>query len=207
MTAIPNAACPHFARCASRCAAALRLIYDAPPIDLLLTDVVLPGGMNGRQLRDEVLRRRPAIKVLYMTGYTRNAIIHHGRLDPGHSNPPMCRTCVLPDDVPHDPGEVHRRSREPGTRRPLQGEQIVHQPGQPPGIALELLKDLGIGTMTRGELGVAEQRGDRRAQLVRGVGQKAPLAGAGILERREHTIQDPRQLPDLVRRARLRKPA
>ena len=63
-------------------AAALRLLDNAPAIDLLLTDVVLPGGMNGRQLTDEVLRRRPAIKVLYMTGYTRNAIIHHGRLDP-----------------------------------------------------------------------------------------------------------------------------
>ena len=48
----------------------------------MLTDVVLPGGMNGRQLTDEVLKRRPSIKVLYMTGYTRNAIIHHGRLDP-----------------------------------------------------------------------------------------------------------------------------
>jgi two-component system NtrC family sensor kinase len=43
---------------------------------------VLPGGMNGRQLADEVLRQRPGIKVLYITGYTRNAIIHHGRLDP-----------------------------------------------------------------------------------------------------------------------------
>jgi two-component system NtrC family sensor kinase len=48
----------------------------------LLTDVVLPGGMNGRQLTDAVLKLRPAIRVLYMTGYTRNAIIHHGRLDP-----------------------------------------------------------------------------------------------------------------------------
>jgi two-component system NtrC family sensor kinase len=60
---------------------ALRLIEDAP-FDLLLTDVILPGGMNGRQLSDEVRRRRPGIKVLYVTGYTRNAIIHHGRLDP-----------------------------------------------------------------------------------------------------------------------------
>jgi two-component system NtrC family sensor kinase len=51
-------------------------------IDLLLTDVVLPGGMNGRELADEIRRRCPAIKLLYMTGYTRNAIIHHGRLDP-----------------------------------------------------------------------------------------------------------------------------
>ena len=44
--------------------------------------MVLPGGMNGRQLADEVLRRRPDLKVLFATGYTRNAIIHHGRLDP-----------------------------------------------------------------------------------------------------------------------------
>ena len=47
-----------------------------------VTDVVLTGGMNGRQLADEVVRRRPSVKVLYITGYTRNAIIHHGRLDP-----------------------------------------------------------------------------------------------------------------------------
>ena len=38
--------------------------------------------MNGRQLSDAVLRQRPGTKVLYVTGYTRNAIIHHGRLDP-----------------------------------------------------------------------------------------------------------------------------
>jgi two-component system NtrC family sensor kinase len=63
-------------------AAALKLLEDAPAIDLLLTDVVLPGGMNGRQLTDQVLKLRPDIKILYMTGYTRNAIIHHGRLDP-----------------------------------------------------------------------------------------------------------------------------
>jgi two-component system NtrC family sensor kinase len=67
---------------ASDGAAALLLVDDAPPIDLLLTGVVLPGGMNGRRLADAVLRRRPAINVLFMTGYTRNAIIHHGRLDP-----------------------------------------------------------------------------------------------------------------------------
>jgi two-component system NtrC family sensor kinase len=55
---------------------------DAPHIGLLLTDVVLPGGMNGRELADQIKRRRSDIKILYMTGYTRNAIIHHGRLDP-----------------------------------------------------------------------------------------------------------------------------
>jgi two-component system NtrC family sensor kinase len=63
-------------------AAALKLLEHAGAIDLLLTDVVLPGGMNGRQLSDEVRKQRPATRILYMTGYTRNAIIHHGRLDP-----------------------------------------------------------------------------------------------------------------------------
>ncbi|MBV8835295.1 MAG: response regulator, partial [Alphaproteobacteria bacterium] len=61
--------------------AALRLL-ETRPIDLLLTDVVLPGGMNGRELSDEILRLRPGTRVLYVTGYTRNAIIHHGRIDP-----------------------------------------------------------------------------------------------------------------------------
>jgi signal transduction histidine kinase len=50
-------------------------------IDLLLTDIVLPG-MNGRRLADEVVARTNGIKVLFMTGYSRNAIVHHGRIDP-----------------------------------------------------------------------------------------------------------------------------
>jgi two-component system NtrC family sensor kinase len=47
----------------------------------LFTDVVLPEGMNGRELANEVHKRRPDLPVLFATGYTRNAIIHHGRLD------------------------------------------------------------------------------------------------------------------------------
>jgi CheY-like chemotaxis protein len=52
-------------------------------IALLFTDIGLPGGMNGRQLADEARRRRPGLKVLFTSGYARNAIVHHGRLDPG----------------------------------------------------------------------------------------------------------------------------
>jgi signal transduction histidine kinase/CheY-like chemotaxis protein len=61
---------------------ALRLIDERPDIQLLLTDVVMPE-MNGRKLAGEAKRRRPKLKVLYMTGYSRNAIVHQGRLDPG----------------------------------------------------------------------------------------------------------------------------
>jgi PAS domain S-box-containing protein len=62
--------------------AALEVLSKDSDIDLLFTDVVMPGGINGRQLADEA-RRRLKLKVLFTTGYTRNAIVHHGRLDPG----------------------------------------------------------------------------------------------------------------------------
>jgi PAS domain S-box-containing protein len=64
---------------------ALEVLQTAHDVDLLFTDVVLPEGMDGRRLADEALRRRPGIKVLFTTGYTRNAIVHNGRLDPGVS--------------------------------------------------------------------------------------------------------------------------
>jgi two-component system, NtrC family, sensor kinase len=60
---------------------ALSLLKDKT-FDLLLTDVILPGK-NGRQLADELKTSHAATKVLFMTGYSRNAIVHQGRLDPG----------------------------------------------------------------------------------------------------------------------------
>jgi CheY-like chemotaxis protein len=62
--------------------AALALLEAEPRIDLLFTDVVLPG-MSGRVLVDKAVALRPDLKVLFTTGYSRNAIVHQGRLDAG----------------------------------------------------------------------------------------------------------------------------
>jgi two-component system NtrC family sensor kinase len=69
---------------AAHAEAALSILDDSGPVDLLLTDVVMPG-MNGRNLAEAAKLRRPGLKVLYMTGYSRNAIVHQGRLDAGVS--------------------------------------------------------------------------------------------------------------------------
>ncbi|WP_232495498.1 PAS domain-containing protein [Novosphingobium kaempferiae] len=63
-------------------AAALKLIDTHPEIALMFTDVVMPE-INGRKLADEARQRRPDLKVLFTTGYTRNAVVHNGVLDPG----------------------------------------------------------------------------------------------------------------------------
>ena len=59
----------------------VRLIVDRGGIDLLFTDVGLPGGVNGRALADAARSAQPGLRVLFTTGYTRNAILHNGVLD------------------------------------------------------------------------------------------------------------------------------
>jgi CheY-like chemotaxis protein len=64
-------------------AAGLKVLQSPARIDLLVTDVGLPGGMNGRQVADAARALRPALKVLFITGYAENAVLGHGHLDPG----------------------------------------------------------------------------------------------------------------------------
>jgi len=68
---------------AATAAEALEQAAAAAVIDALFTDVVLAGGMSGRDLANRFRETYPSVPVLFTTGYTRNAIVHHGRLDPG----------------------------------------------------------------------------------------------------------------------------
>ena len=62
---------------------AMALIDDGESIDLLFTDVMIPGPVNGRQLAIEAVGRRPLLKVLYTSGYADNALVQQGRLEAG----------------------------------------------------------------------------------------------------------------------------
>ena len=61
----------------------LAVLNSNRPIDLLITDVGLPGGMNGRQVADAARSARPNLKIMFITGYAENAVLSHGHLDPG----------------------------------------------------------------------------------------------------------------------------
>ena len=60
---------------------ALRILKSRDDVDVLFTDVVLPDGMNGKELATKVAKLRPRMPILFTTGYTQNAIVHHGRFD------------------------------------------------------------------------------------------------------------------------------
>ncbi len=68
---------------AADAASAMKVLESDVNIDLLITDVGLPGEMNGKQLADAVRKSRPKLKILFITGYAQNAAVSNGHLDPG----------------------------------------------------------------------------------------------------------------------------
>ena len=81
---------------------ALKQLQEHPQVQLLFTDVVMPGGIGGRELADRAREMRPGLPVLFTSGYTENGIVHHGRLDPG----------VLLLAKPYRRSELARRVRQ-----------------------------------------------------------------------------------------------
>ncbi len=77
-------------------------LFQSNEVDLLFTDVVLPGQINGKMLADRIIELKPGIKVLFTSGYTENAIVHQGRLDEG----------VQLLSKPYRQAELARRIRE-----------------------------------------------------------------------------------------------
>ena len=139
---------------AANAAEALAIVNAGNPFDLLFTDVIMPG-LNGRQLANEILKVRPGLKVLFTSGYTENAIIHHGRLDEGVLL--LAKPYRKSDMADHDPQSARRLSacsaEHQGIRRygiSRYGTQACrdasghHDPDQIGGVPRsELLHDIG----------------------------------------------------------------
>lgn len=62
---------------------ALRVLDESPIIDLMFTDIVMPGRLNGRELAEAAHRRRPSLRILFTSGYSRHAVVRNGKLDDG----------------------------------------------------------------------------------------------------------------------------
>jgi len=187
--------------------AGLRLLDERPEIKLLFTDVGLPGRYNGRQLADEAKRRRPDLRVLFTTGYARNAIVHEGRLDPGVQ--------LLPKPFTYD--AVATKLRElldparPACRVLMVEDEILIQM-----MVVEELKEAGIEVeasttaaealqrlrLLRGEidvaivdLGLPDRRGDVLASEMRSLYPHLPIlfaTGASEEELRARYANDAR---------------
>jgi PAS domain S-box-containing protein len=206
---------------------ALELLRRHPEIDLLFSDVGLPGGMNGKQLADAAHEIRPDLKVLFTTGYARNAIVHGGRLDPGVQMIPKPFTYAA---VATKIAEIlGSRSEQP--RVLLVEDEILVQM-----VAQEQLQDLGCKVETAGsvteamdkvkrisggidlaivDIGLPDRKGDVLAAELRALYPKLPIViasgygDAGLRDRlkddayitfvgKPYTIDDLRRVVDTL---------
>jgi PAS domain S-box-containing protein len=166
---------------------ALRVLENHPEIVVLFTDVGLPGGMNGRQLAEEAKKLRPDLKVLFTTGYARNAIVHDGRLDPGVEllTKPFSQT-VLSEKL----RDIIDAKSSPGRVLLVEDEELIQE------LAMEYLEEVGIkvDTATSGtdalnklqlvpggvdavilDMGLPDRRGDDLVREIRSVHPTLPI--------------------------------
>jgi PAS domain S-box-containing protein len=120
---------------ASNALAAIQMLRAHPQVSVLFTDIGLPGGMNGKQLADRVRQEHPGLKVLFTTGYARNAIVHDGRLDPGVELLPKPFTQVALSEKLRD---IIDAKAEPARVLLVEDEMLIQM------LALEYLEDAGL---------------------------------------------------------------
>ncbi len=185
---------------ATEAEAALALLDAHPEIQLLLTDIVLPNGMDGRQLADEATQRHPGLKVLFASGYSRETIIHNGRLDSGISliakpfafsdlalrlkqalaaaDTPMPRVLLVED--------------EPLIRMIavefLEADGYIVEEAETAAQALEMLKKIDGYDAAIVDIGLPDSPGDKLAVELRKIDQALPIIIASGYD--ENTLRD-----------------
>jgi CheY-like chemotaxis protein len=166
---------------------ALQVLRNHPEVVVLFTDIGLPGGMNGRQLAEEAKKLRPDLKVLFTTGYARNAIVHDGRLDPGVElvAKPFSQT-VLSEKL----RDIIDAKSSPGRVLLVEDEELIQE------LAIDYLEEVGIkvDTATSGtgalnklqlvpggvdavilDMGLPDRRGDDLVREIRSVHPTLPI--------------------------------
>jgi PAS domain S-box-containing protein len=150
--------------------AGLQALEKHPEILVLFTDVGLPGGMNGRQLADEARKQRPRLKVLFTTGYARNAIVHEGRLDAGVE---LITKPFSQATLSTKLRDIIDASRSPGRVLLVEDEPLIQM------LAVEYLENMGLRVDTAGSAAEAMNK----LQLVPG-GVDAVILDLGLPDRR-----------------------
>ncbi|WP_426533035.1 response regulator [Bradyrhizobium sp. McL0615] len=180
--------------------AGLQALDRHPAICVLFTDVGLPGGMNGRQLADEARKRRPDLKVLFTTGYARNAIVHDGRLDAGVE---LITKPFSQSTLSAKLRDIIDAARSPGRILLVEDEPLIQM------LAREYLEDAGFQVDTAGsaaeamnklrlvpggvdavilDLGLPDKKGDELLREIRSLHGSLPVllatgqGAAGLLE-------------------------
>ncbi len=180
--------------------AALTALDENPDIKLLLTDIVLPNGMDGRQLAEEATKRHPGLRVLFASGYSRETIIHNGRLDNGISL--IAKPFTFTDlalrlkkelaAAPQPASRVLLVEDEPLIRMIavefLEADGYIVEEAETAGQALEMLKKVDGYDAAIIDIGLPDLPGDKLASAVRELDEALPIVIASGYD--ELTLRD-----------------